>query len=284
MVKIHELLRSGSSKLKNSNTPQLDAEVILSFVLKCDRIRLYMDAHKELGESTEAQYLKLMDRRSAGEPVAYIIGSKEFMGLDFAVGTGVLIPRGDTELLVTEAVKRLESVRKPSIIDVGCGSGAIAVSVAYLLTEASVLALDKMPEPLFYSRKNAEKNGVSARVQVIESDLFSAVDQSLQHSFDAILSNPPYIEEEELDRLMVDVRDYEPAMALKGGIDGLDFYRRITVDAAKFLKSGGLLAYEIGWNQRAAVEELLRGNGFEDVCCIKDLAGFDRVVSGCLKK
>lgn len=279
-MKIFQLIKEACNILNGINLPQLDAEVILSYVLKRDRIYLYMNRDSELGEDIVNEFFKLIERRKNGEPVQYIVGIQEFMSLDFIVRPGVLIPRGDTEILVEEALKKLEGMKNPIVVDVGCGSGAISVSIARYRTDATVYSLDILDTPLEVTGINAEKNGVRGRINIIKSDMLSGLDKKLINSIDAIISNPPYIREDVIPNLMREVRDFEPHTALSGGADGLYFYREITKEALSFIKPGGFIAYEIGYDQGVEVKNILMKNGFSDVYSLKDLSGNDRVVMG----
>lgn len=279
-MKIFQLIKEACNILNGINLPQLDAEVILSYVLKRDRIYLYMNRDSELGEDIVNEFFKLIERRKNGEPVQYIVGKQEFMSLDFIVRPGVLIPRGDTEILVEEALKKLESMKNPIVVDVGCGSGAISVSIARYRADATIYALDILDTPLEVTGINAEKNGVRDRINIIKSDMLSGLDKKLINSIDAIISNPPYIREDVVPNLMREVRDFEPHTALSGGVDGLYFYREITKEALSFIKPSGFIAYEIGYDQGVEVKNILMKNGFSDVYSLKDLSGNDRVVMG----
>ncbi|EYE89812.1 N5-glutamine S-adenosyl-L-methionine-dependent methyltransferase [Fervidicella metallireducens AeB] len=278
-MKIFEAIKEAVNILKDTETPQLDAEVLLCFLLKRERIYLYLNRIEELDVDIVDKYFKLVDRRKRGEPTQYITGHQEFMSLDFYVEPGVLIPRGDTEILVEEVLKKIESLKKPVVADVGCGSGAISVSIAKYKDDAVVYALDVMPIPLEITKINAEINGVNDRVIVLKSDKLAALEEKIEE-IDVIVSNPPYIREDVIKTLMTEVRDYEPYTALSGGEDGLYFYRKITKQAARLLKNGGLLAYEIGHDQREDVTSILVENGFENIEFFKDYAGHDRVVLG----
>lgn len=278
-MKIFEAIKEAINILKDTETPQLDAEVLLCFLLQRERIYLYLNRMEELDVDIVDNFFKLVDRRKMGEPVQYITGHQEFMSLDFYVKPGVLIPRGDTEILVEEVLKRIDSFKNPVVADVGCGSGAISVSIAKYKDDAIVYALDIMPIPLEITKINAEKNGVYERVKVLQSDKLSALEEKTEE-IDVIVSNPPYIREDVIKTLMTEVRDFEPHTALSGGVDGLYFYREITKQAARLLKQGGLLAYEIGHDQRIDVTRILVENGFEKIEFFKDYAGHDRVVLG----
>ena len=279
-MKIFEAIREACNKLNGFNSPQLDAEVILSHVLNRDKIYLYINREMKLENSILEKFFKMIERRKNGEPVQYIVGKQEFMSLDFIVKPGVLIPRGDTEILVEETLKNMNEMKSPVIVDVGCGSGAISVSIAKYRADALVYGIDKMDTPLEVTYINAEKNGVLDRVQGIKSDLLSSLDNSLYNSIDVLVSNPPYIREDVIPTLMREVRDYEPFVALSGGMDGLYFYREITIQSLKFIKSGGFIAFEIGYDQGEDVKNILIENGFSNVYCKKDLAGNDRIVTG----
>jgi release factor glutamine methyltransferase len=280
LVKIFEAVKKAKEILKNVDTPQLDAEVLLSYTLGKDRTYLHLNRNEALSEEDEDRFFDAVERRKNGEPVQYIVGVQEFMGLDFFVKPGVLIPRGDTEILVEEVLKRVEDIESPVIVDVGCGSGAISVSIAYYKKDSIVYSLDIMDVPLEITRINAENNGVIDRVNIIKSDILKSLHENLRGKIDIIVSNPPYIKDEVIPTLMREVRDFEPYCALSGGKDGLYFYREITRQSLQYLKKGGLIAYEIGHDQKNEVCSILENNGFYDIICIKDLAGHDRVVLG----
>ncbi|SHE28979.1 peptide chain release factor N(5)-glutamine methyltransferase [Caloramator proteoclasticus] len=273
---ILEAIRYGIQNI-NSDTPQLDAEVLLSSVLKKDR--LYLIIHKDdiLDNEVLERYKEYVERRKKGEPVAYIINKKEFYGYEFYVEKGVLIPRPDTEILVEEVIKRSGEYENPVIVDVGCGSGAISVTLAKEIKGSRVFALDLMDIPIKVTKINAKRLGVEDRVQVIRSDIFENLNKELEGRVDIIVSNPPYIRDEVIPTLMTDVKDYEPYEALSGGEDGLIFYRRIAKEALKYLKRDGLIAFEIGFDQREELFNIL-SKDYKDIECIKDLAGLDRVI------
>lgn len=279
-MKILELIKEAVNILNGFNLPQLDAEVILSHVLNKDKIYLYVNRNMEIGEDVSREFFSLIERRKNGEPVQYIVGKQEFMSLDFMVKPGVLIPRGDTEVLVEEALKNMEKIKNPTVVDVGCGSGAIAVSIAKYRPGTRVYALDLMDTPLEVTRINADINEVLDRVNIIKSDMLASLDKDLINSVDVIVSNPPYIKEKIIPTLMKEVRDFEPYTALSGGVDGLHFYREITKQSLNFIKPGGFIAYEIGYDQEKDVKNILMENEFCNVYSIKDLAGHNRVVAG----
>lgn len=262
-----------------------DAETLLLYLEKADRTFLYIHRNDATDEYRADAYFGLIDRRAAGEPLQYILGSQEFMGLNFAVNPSVLIPRQDTETLVELALKRAgEKKRSLSILDMCCGSGAIAVSMAHFLPKAKITACDISLEALEVARGNAARNGLNGRIEFRESDLFFMTKRKktvrIKDSFDMILSNPPYIPTQDIDTLQTEVRDHEPIKALDGGSDGLDFYRRIAEDAFGSLKKDGLMFLEIGCDQAEAVTSLLSGAGYySEIEVHKDLTGLDRVIS-----
>lgn len=273
---IFEAIKYGIENI-NSDTPQLDAEVLLGHVLSKNRICLIINRNEEINDEKIKKYKEFVDRRKKGEPVAYIINSREFYSYDFYVEKGVLIPRPDTEILVEEVVKRTKSLKNPIIVDVGCGSGAISITLAKEIKDSKVYALDIMDTPIKVTSINAKKLEVDDRVEIIKSDVFSNLPDNLKNNVDVIVSNPPYIRKEVIPTLMVDVREYEPFEALSGGEDGLVFYKRIAKEALDYLKQDGILAFEIGYDQRNDLFEILKDN-YKDIECIKDLAGFDRVI------
>ncbi len=275
-ISITEALKQSTellSKNKTIETPRLDAEVLLCYVLNCERISLVVNKDKLLSESDNALYLSYIARRKKNEPISYITGKREFMSLEFDVAHGILIPRPDTEILV-EKIIDIYKGKKANIVDLCTGSGAIAVSLAYYLNNSLVSAVDKYDICVETARKNATKNHV--KINVIKADVLNNFDFG---DVDCIVSNPPYIETNTLTTLPSDVKDFEPMYALDGGADGLIFYRKITDFATKRLNLGGILAYEIGYNQAQAVKEIIDNtNCFKQVEIIKDLSGLDRVI------
>ena len=259
---------------KGVENPRLDAEVLLSHILGRDRLYLYTHYEQPLEQAELAAFRECVRKRAARLPVAYITGHKEFMGLTFRVGPAVLVPRPDTEILVEAAMKRLQGLTAPAILDLGTGSGAIIVSLLSNLPAAAGTAVDISGPALAIAGQNAGQHAVAERLTLLEGDLFGPV-QGLQ--FDAVVSNPPYIPADEIADLAAEVRQ-EPRGALDGGQDGLDFYRRILAEAAGFLKPGGFVALEVGMGQAPAVTVLARNAelGLVEVC--RDLGGIERVV------
>lgn len=266
-----------------SETPRLDAEILLAHARNCRRIDLYTRFDEELTEAQRGTMRDLVQRRAKHEPVAYLVGRREFFGLPFKVTPDVLIPRPDTETLVMELLDLLKPIADPHVLDVGTGSGCIAVTVANRRADARVTAIDLSDAALAVARENAAANGVAERVEFLHGDLFAPLAASGSppadgRKFDAIASNPPYVREDEFDSLQADVRLHEPRSALVGGADGLDVLRRLIATAPQYLKPGAPLMLELAPEQSGAVRELLEGEGnYEEVRVIKDLARVDRV-------
>lgn len=276
-------------------TARLDAEMLFSFVVGKDKAWQFLNYGKEIDEGLCENYFKLVDERSGGRPLQYIVGNQEFMGLTFLVNEDVLIPRQDTELLVEkilEIVKAVEKRRSFEILDLCCGSGAIAISLAHHLKENtkkfSLVGTDISEKALKTAKENARLNQVEKRIEFIESDLFEEFPLNRKgrgkRLFDIIASNPPYIPSGEIKNLMREVRDHEPLSALDGGIDGLDFYRKIINQSGAHLKSGGLLMLEIGHDQGEAVSEIAKNEDiYEDAVILNDYSGHPRLLVLSLK-
>ena len=277
---IREILIKYSEELKEiSSTPRLDVEILLQKVLgDVDRLYIHLNLDKSLNEEEQNVFLKLIEERLNNRPIAYIVGNREFMGLDFYVQEGVLIPRPDTEILVEEIIKIGKNKENIEILDIGTGSGAITVSLAKYLDNANITSVDISDIALQIGKKNAISNDVSNKIEFIKSDLFTSIDKNKR--FDIIVSNPPYIRRDVMDTLDKQVKDYEPYTALEGGDDGLDFYRKITEQAKVYLKVNGILAYEVGHDQSEDVSKLMDMNGYTNIYTMKDLQGIDRVVIG----
>lgn len=263
---------------KGVENPRLDAEVLLCAVLKCQRITLYVDFERPLSDEELSLYREYVKRRGEFEPLAYILGEKAFMRNTFKVTEATLVPRPETELLVESLIrasKRLRSDGDVKILDIGTGSGAIIVSLLDYLPFAKGVGVDISIDALIVAKENADKIGVSKRVGFLHSDIFSKV--PLDKKFDIIVSNPPYIPASDIATLDPDVQK-EPHSALDGGVDGLDFYRRIASQAAEHLAEDGLLAFEIGINQAEAVQKMCLDAGFAQTAVRQDYAGIDRMV------
>jgi release factor glutamine methyltransferase len=279
MTDIRTTLQRAARDLNASGSPspRLDAEVLLMRLLGMDRLQLSMQPERELAGEEVAGFTRWVERRSLGEPVAYILGDKEFWSLRFEVGREVLIPRPETECLIEEV---LRFFRPPGeglrILDIGTGSGAIGVVLARELPGARVAATDISPGALAVARRNALSHGVADRMEYFQGDLFTAV----SGDWDIICSNPPYIPEVEYDLLPAGIRNFEPPEALIAGPDGLAFHRRIIREGLNRLKESGRMFLEIGEGQRDQVVALFREEGgYGDIDCRKDYGGIDRVAS-----
>ncbi|MEJ2067445.1 MAG: peptide chain release factor N(5)-glutamine methyltransferase [Deltaproteobacteria bacterium] len=260
---------------KGMDNPRLDAEVLLAHLLGIDRMGLYLNYDTPLKEGERALYREMIQRRIAGEPVAYIVGHREFWSMKFAVSPESLIPRPETEHLVEEAVRIGKELRPPQrVLEIGYGCGAVAIALATELTEAQIVATDISPGTRSLARDNAEAHGVGERVRFVIGDLYPPEEEP----FDLICSNPPYIPPGEILHLAPEVRDYEPLTALDGGEGGLRFFREIAQGAADFLVEGGWLLLEMGKGQDRQVAVILQDQGFSHIDLVPDFAGVKRVI------
>jgi release factor glutamine methyltransferase len=284
-MKVSDLLNETVRRLEAAGieSARLQAELLLAFVLEVTREGLYVDFAEPVTGETPGRLETLVRRRIDGEPLQHILGRQEFWSIPFRVGPQVLIPRPETELLVEEALKLLAGAtpaRPSRVLDLGSGSGAIAVALAREVPSVSVVASDLSPEAMVLARENAREMGVLDRVCFVVADLFSAFRSGRPDGcFDFILSNPPYIPRPELERLSREVADFEPRLALDGGEDGLDLYRRLLSEAGAYVKPGGWILVEVGQGQAGTVAAMMEGMaGFGRPEILPDLAGIDRVV------
>jgi len=267
----------GTGRLRVGQHPDRareDAETLLLHVLGKNKAWLLAHADDDLPEDQVVRYTQLLERRYLGEPIQYITGEAEFYGLPMRVTPDVLIPRPETEHLVEKALALAAAFERARIVDVGTGSGAIAVALAHNLPEARITAIDISAAALEIARQNAERNGVSGRIRFLQSDLLAAV---AADRFEIIVSNPPYVSTVDRDSLSVEVREHEPAQALFAGDDGLAVYRRLISDAFAVLEVGGFLVMEIGYGQSEAIAGLLEQTGFTRIEFVPDLQGIPRV-------
>ena len=283
MVTIGKLIKDGLDIIRQRefNSPRLDVELILCYLLKKDRIFLHLNEKMEVSPDLADKFYELAKKRNEGYPLQYIINSQEFMGLDFYVREGVLIPRSDTEILV-ERVLEIAKERfggKIKILDLGTGSGAIGVSLVYNLKNSFVTCLDISEIAVETANINVRKHKLE-NIKVIKADIFS---YKSPEKFHVVVSNPPYIEKDTIKKLQPEVSLYEPRLALDGGEDGLDYYRRIVELFADLHEKEGVLAVEIGYDQKKSVEEIFMNSKlFTDIKTYKDLSGKDRVMCGFL--
>ena len=265
---------------KGVDNPRLDAEVLLSHILQRDRLYLYVHYDQPLSPAELKEFRDCVRRRAARIPVAYITGEKEFFGLTFSVSPAVLVPRPETELLVETAIYRLQDKPSAQILDLGTGSGAIAVSVLSRLPEATGVAVDISPDALDIAKNNAKRHGLEERLEFRLGDFWQPVTGQL---FDAILSNPPYIPVGDIAALSPEVRN-EPVLALDGGKDGLAYYRRLLREGCFQLVPGGFMAFEIGVSQAGDIRQLAAQSPFAIADILSDYAGIERVVVLTLQK
>ena len=268
---IEILNRAGIAEAK------LDARLLLEYACQTDHSVLFAHPEREISEKEYDNYIGLIERRVKREPVAYILGNWDFMGLNFKVNSNVLIPEQDTEVLVEEAMRYTEDGFK--VLDLCTGSGCIALSLLNYTNDTRAVCTDISGEALDVAKENAESLRLSDRVTFVKTDLFPGEDMG---KFDIIVSNPPYIATKVIETLAPEVKDYEPRLALDGSEDGLLFYRRIVDSVHKYLFSSGYLFLEIGYDQGKALTDMLKENGrFHDIEVIRDYAGNDRVVRAC---
>jgi len=276
---IHDILNESTKVLEAAEIPsaRLDAEVLLAFYLGCERLVFFKNPEIVLGEKQIAGYQDLVARRSRWEPVAYITGRKEFWTFSLEVNQDALIPRPETEIIVEDTldVCRTTGSTALRILDIGTGSGAIALALAKEIPFVEIIATDISASALVLARKNAHSLDLDNKIDFQQGDLFAAVDGV----FDIIVSNPPYIAQDEYKELPSSVKDYEPRIALLAGKNGLEVYEKLIVKAPGYLKKNGWLLLEIGAKQEQSVRELMDESGFYDsIATRRDYAGFPRVV------
>lgn len=274
---IKEAINQGVIMLKNENieSPKVKARVVLEHTLKKTREYLIIYDKKVITSEQRDEYVRNIKRLINGEPLQYITGIQEFMKLKFLVNKNVLIPRQDTEILVEEVMKIAKDFEEPEILDMCTGSGAIAVSLAKYIEKAKITAVDISKDALEVATKNARFNGVTKKIEFIESNMFKKLKN---RKFDIIVSNPPYIVSDVISTLPKDVQR-EPIIALDGGKTGLDFYEIIAEDGYKYLNEGGYICLEIGYDQGKSVKEILESYSvYEEIYCKKDLCENDRVI------
>jgi len=279
---IFEALRKGMIDLKISNIeePNLKSRLLMQYVLNASRQYIIVNDKEELNKLKEKQYFDAIKLLKSGVPIEHITHQKEFMKLNFFVDNNVLIPRQDTEILVEEVIKIAKKIKAKNILDLCTGSGAIGISLAKYLTETKIVATDISNDALNIARKNAVINNVQNQMIFINSDLFTNLEAQ---KFDIIVSNPPYIKTNVIEKLDIQVKN-EPNIALDGGKDGLDFYRKIIKESYQYLKYNGYLCLEIGFDQKDDVVNILNETeNFKNIYCKKDLGDNDRVIVGQVK-
>ena len=280
-MRIDDSLKLGIEQLEKAGvgSPRLNAEVLLMHAAGLDRTALMTHPERELTPGQSAAYEAWLMERAAGKPAQYITGHQEFWGLEFLVNPSVLIPRPETELLVESALEFAKSgPANLAIADVGTGSGCIAVALAKELPEAPIYALDNSPDALATARRNAERNGVGARIHFLHSDLLKPASGEALPTFDLIVSNPPYVSERDFPYVMVEVRKYEPPSAVFAGESGIEVYERLIPQAVAAVRPGGRIILELGYDVRERVRSLLLPAHWKDADWRKDLAGHIRAV------
>jgi release factor glutamine methyltransferase len=278
-MKIHEAIDLAAEALEDSGVPgaRQDAERLLASELRKDRSYLLAHFQDSVSESSAQRFFARITERRRGKPLQYLLGWQEFRGLEFEVTPAVLIPRPETELLVDAAMERF-SEGNPTLADVGTGSGCIAVATAVALPRARMIATDLSEDALAVARRNASRHNVSDRIQFLSGDLLLPLNAlGLEGMLDCVLSNPPYVAERDLPALQKEVRDWEPRVALVGGVSGLELYKRLLPQALRFLRPGGTLVMEIGYNMQPGITELFDAawklEGIRD-----DFSGIPRIV------
>lgn len=270
---------SDDFKKRGNSSARLDAELLLCHALGLDRIQLIVQADRVLDPGELGRYRELIKRRRAGEPIAYVLGEREFFALPFRVDSRVLIPRPDTETLVEVALERTaDKSMYGRALDLCTGSGCVAIAFLDRRPTWRLTAVDVSADAVELARENALRNGVIWGLRLLVGDLFSPLGED--ERFDLITANPPYIPSAEIDALDVDIRNFEPRLALDGGASGLDVLRAIVRGAGRRLVPGGVLAVEVGFDQAPAVAALFEQAGYRDVATRRDLGGRERVVSG----
>lgn len=280
-MNIKEVLVNTEEYFKKNDieSPRLDAEVLLAELLDMERIKLYVNFDYPLKDEEIAEYREMIKKRAKNIPVAYIIGHKEFMSLDFYVDENVLLPRPETEILVEYLIdyfkeKEMESI---NIVEVGTGSGAIMVSLGHYLKNSRILGVEIEEGALKVTRKNIERFSLNERLKVTRGDLLKPLIKKDIKNVDLVVSNPPYISEKEMKKLPPEVKK-EPKKALYGGLEGLEIYKKLIPQSIKVLRDEGIIALEIGYNQAKAVKKILKENNFTDIEIRQDYADRDRFI------
>ncbi len=279
MPTVRQLLEEAVASLRDKgvDSPLLDAELLMCHALGCSRTELVARIDAQISPVAATEFAGYVGRRTKREPLAYITGYREFYGLPFRVTPATLIPRQESEFLVDAAVSLLKDHANPLMADVGVGSGCIGISIAIALPSAQLYGTDISRDALGVARSNAVSLGVGGRTRFVQGDLLGPL---AGLAFDIIISNPPYIPSGDMNGLEPEVAEFEPRLALDGGYDGLDLYRRLAESAAGCLEIGGTLAVEMGIDQSSAVQHIFRLNGFSNVRVIQDYSGIERVAIG----
>jgi release factor glutamine methyltransferase len=277
---INHVLQEATQRLKECGKQDaaIDARLLLSFLIDYDRVDLLVHGNDSIKQEDYLKYIELINLRINGVPLQHIIGEQDFMGVTFKVNQFTLIPRRETEELVELALDLLSKTNDQIVMDIGTGTGCIPITIALFNKKVTCLGVDISSDALEMARSNGVYNQVDDRITWLLSDVLNEVPNKYHHSVDMIISNPPYIKSEDVSSLMIEVKNYEPILALDGGKDGLDFYRRICSEGKKYLKPEGYILFEIGHDQKEDVMNILIENGFKQLGFKKDLSGLDRIV------
>jgi release factor glutamine methyltransferase len=271
-------LSTGYLDKKGIESPKLNAELLLANVLKCKRLDLYLTFDRPLKDDETQNYRELLKRRAGFEPLQYILGTVEFYGLMFKVNPSVLIPRQETEILVETVINSISKEGPCSILDIGTGSGIIAISIAKHLPNCRVTAVDISEDAIAVAKDNATLNNVDSRINFVHLDITNGT--VLPGKFDIVVSNPPYISSKDYEELKPELKVYEPKMALTDYFDGLSFYRKILSSAENYLNMKKRIYFELGEGQSASVKDIMEQNKFINIKITKDYLGIDRVITG----
>lgn len=285
MPTIQQAITEGALRLRASGIDQerRTAGLLLCHIAGIDRTHLLTKSEEQIDEHEYRAYLALVERRAAGEPVQYLTGHQEFYGLDFLVTPDVLIPRPETEFLIDRVINLVESAKykSPIIVDIGTGSGCIAVTLALRIPRARLIATDASPAALDVARTNAERHGVRNRLEFLEGDLLAPLaGRALDGAIDVLASNPPYVDQERPELIQREVHNWEPHRALFGGVGGMEFYRRLLTDGLNYLRRGGYLVVEIGYGQLDSISDAVAASSsWKLVDVTHDLQGIPRTLT-----
>lgn len=280
MLTVLEAINKSTGYLKNKGveSPRVNAELLLSHILKCKRLNLYLSFDRPLSEDEIYEYRELLKRRGKNEPLQYIVGNVDFYGINLEVNSNVLIPRPETEILVETIIEELKEKENPLVLDIGTGSGNIVIALAANLVNAELTAIDISEEALNLAKKNAELNNVNDKIKFQKVDFLN--DDVINNKFDVIVSNPPYISIEEFHDLRPELNKFEPRFALTDESDGLIFYKAISRKSKNLLRQKGKLYFELGIGKSAEVEKIMSDDGYNNILIKKDYSNIERVIFG----
>jgi release factor glutamine methyltransferase len=281
MLTVLEALNTASDYLnkKGINSARLNSELLLTSILNCKRLDLYLSFERPLQKNEIDIYRELLKRRSTFEPLQYIIGKVEFYGLEFEVNPSVLIPRPETELLVEAVIELLKKHESPSILDIGSGSGNISIALAKNIPACKIVGLDISEEAIETAKRNAKLNEVENQLMFVKKNILNGLEIG-ENKFDVVVSNPPYISAAEFLNLDPELRLYEPRFALTDENDGLSFYRKISALSKSLLKNNGKIFFEIGVGQSEEVKRILLDNDYKSIVIKKDFSDIERIIIG----